>query len=505
VRKLFFKAVRGVICKVEKHRYYVLTPQGNFESVSGRPPGGLTLGDEVSGKTASLPMKLLAAAAVFALIFAGSMLAPERGEALYALTIDFNPSLTISYDRALAVQKIRAYNPGGQELVDELASKEGENLYTLLNRLADLALEKGLLQDKGEVFISTEAGVPLDGDLLLGAFEGRGIDLSLVQVTLTKRIKDKSVSPLRGWLTQLAKEAGDEAGQEAIQVLAAKYLPPSQAVRSSVPGWFEEPLLQYLVGEYRVRGGFINSLLARGFSGEDIELVLALAQVQKLPPGQLVKNLEPAKAREVLAEKPGFKLVKDRGQMARDLDLERQSLEYLAVEFGYPVGRLTSLLKQVGDTDTLSALLVLERQGAGELQHLVQSLQRLGGNLEKLMAEVKAPGPGKKEEVRQELEKVKENTGRAKKQESIQVDELASQANSSRSNVVWLLARGYTRPQCQAILRAAEASGHSVTSVTRHLEEAKTWSAFLDQLGLRRLQEPQLEQLFQRDKPGKGR
>jgi hypothetical protein len=121
------------------------------------------------------------------------------------------------------------------------------------------------------------------------------------------------------------------------------------------------------------------------------------------------------------------------------------------------------------------------------------------------MAEVKAPGPGKKEEVRQELEKVKENTGRAKKQESIQVDELASQANSSRSNVVWLLARGYTRPQCQAILRAAEASGHSVTSVTRHLEEAKTWSAFLDQLGLRRLQEPQLEQLFQRDKPGKGR
>lgn len=497
---MFFKPVRGVICKVEKYRYYVLTPQGDFESVSGCPPRGLTLGDEISVKIASLPMKLLAAAAVFALIFAGSLMVPGRGKDLYALTIDFNPSLTISYDRALAVQELRAYNPGGQELVDELAPEQGENLYTLLNRLAALALEKGHLQDQGEVFVSTEAGVPLDEDLLLGAFEGRGIGLSLIQVTLAEKVKDQSVSPLRGWLTKLAKEAGD-TGQEAIQVLAAKYLPPSQAVRNSVTSWFEEPLLQYLVGEYRVRGGFINSLLARGFSGEDIELVLALAQVEKVPPGQLVKNLEPAKAREVLAEKPGFQQVKDKGQKARELDLEKQSLEYLAAEFGYPVGRLTSLLKQVGDADTLSALLVLERQGAGELQHLVKSLQRLGGDLEKLMEEVKAPDPGKKEEVRQELEKVKENTGRAKKQESIQVDELASQAKSSRSNVVWLLGRGYTRPQCQAILRAAEASGQSVTVVTRHLEKAKTWSEFLHQLGLSRLQEPQLEKLFKADKP----
>lgn|GEM_PF-640650 len=161
---------RGIVMAEGRRGLVVLTPEGEFVEVPGRP--GATVGEEIGfdGPTRRLSVWrrrfLLAAsaAACLLLVAIGLVRLPvfDGPRVAAYVAIDINPSVEIGVDRQRAVVELRALNADGERVVEGIDYRRrpvGEVAAEII-RNAEAA---EYLRDGGEVFVTSMTAADVDG------------------------------------------------------------------------------------------------------------------------------------------------------------------------------------------------------------------------------------------------------------------------------------------------------------------------------------------------------
>jgi hypothetical protein len=434
----------GIICQLERDRYYVLTPEGDFLLRRGSPPAGKGLGDRIKLADArGAWLRGVAVAAVLTLAIISSLhLLPGAPEpASYCLALDINPSLEFVYDEYQQMLDWRAFNERGREVLADLAMPQ--DLYAALNSVFLRCLELELAQDDQDIFVTAPAEVPLDMDRLLGAFEGQGAKARLHLVRLEAReYNSQSGSPLRGYLN---RRAGTELSESApVAEAALENLGSELAATLEVMPWHNNPIVQAFVEQYLVSSQLVEDMLETGLEEEEIADLLELAAKEKLTPGDIFKAFKES------GLPPGqfLKEHKSQGGAQKPILAGPDWLaDFLAQEFGHPAGQLSSNLGKGLDPSDLQAILVLEEMGAGKLQTLIRRGKEVG--IQALLEDLDVD-TSEFESRRQRLEGL---VAAAERWESSPaVAQLSSEYKVPRGQVLYILARGCDPEETAEIL-----------------------------------------------------
>jgi len=158
---------RGIVVAEGRRGAIVLTPEGEFVEVPGRPAAvGEEIGFEPPKRRTASRRRLLfaASAAVFLLLAAAGLtrLAFFGGPEVAAyVAIDINPSVEIGVDRHRAAVELRALNADGERVIEGIDYRKrpvGEVAADII-RSAEAA---EYLRDGGEVFVTSMAAVDID-------------------------------------------------------------------------------------------------------------------------------------------------------------------------------------------------------------------------------------------------------------------------------------------------------------------------------------------------------
>lgn len=450
----------GVICKIEKKRYFILTDSGDFHMRSGLPPAGKGLGDRINYGSSStdLVRKLAVVAAALVLIAVSSLqLLPwQSGATQYRMSLDINPSLELVYDQNYRLLEWHAHNLRGENLIN--AVEMPEDLYSALAIIFSQCVDSEFVQDEQDIFVTAVAESPLDEDRLLGAFEGHGTAVWLHVVRLARaEYKYNTGSPLRDYLNRKAGTELDES--EPVAEAALDYLSSELVSSLEVIPWHNNPVVQAFVEKYLVSGRQVAEMLDDGLTPDDIAGLLELAKADKLSPADIYKQLKssgmtPGQFLIEQNQEPGYAKVPN-------LSDPHWLPEILALEFGHPSGQLSSYLRKGMESQDLQALLILESLGAGKIQKLIKAYEQNG--LDSLLAEVDGV------EYDGEFQRLQELMGRAEDADLEAAENFAREYKLCKADVIYIFARGYSSKDVRGILEARHPS-QTVKQVLDELE-----------------------------------
>jgi len=152
---------RGIVMAANRRSLVVLTPEGEFVEVPGRPG---EIGEEISFallRRAALYRRLLLTASAAAVLLLAAFALPrlsifdEPKVAAY-VAIDINPSVEIGVDKRRSVIELHALNPDGERVIEGVEYRKrpvGEVTADIIRN----AEEAQYLRDGGEVFVTSMA------------------------------------------------------------------------------------------------------------------------------------------------------------------------------------------------------------------------------------------------------------------------------------------------------------------------------------------------------------
>lgn len=450
----------GVICKVEKNRYFILTDSGDFLMRSGQPPAGKGLGDRINYGTSSInrAKRLAVVAAALVLIAVSSLqFLPWQSKAVqYRMSLDINPSLELVYDQDYRLLEWHAHNLRGENLIN--AVEMPEDLYSALALIFSQCVDGEFVQDEQDIFVTAVAESPLDEDRLLGAFEGHGAAVRLHVVRLAMaEYKYETGSPLRGYLNRKAGTELEES--EPVAEAALGYLSSELVSSVEIVPWHNNPVIQAFVEKYLVSGRQVAEMLDDGLTPDDIAGLLDLAKAGKLSPADIYKQFKSS------GMTPG-QFLKEQNQKPEHAKVPNLSdpewvLEILAMEFGHSPGQISSYLRKGMESPDLQALLILESLGAGKVQKLIKAYEQNG--LDALLASVDGG------EYDRELHRLQVLMGRAEDADFEAAENLAGEYKLSKADVIYILARGYSLKDAKGILESKH-PGRTIKQVLDEME-----------------------------------
>lgn len=466
----------GVICRIERGRYFVLTESGDFIMRKGTPPTDLALGDRINlssspvdlfgfrDKTRRMParsgwLRGVAVAAVLALaVIASLQLLPlQSGSSSYFLAVDINPSLELEYDQHNQLLAWRAYNQAGKDLLASL--EKPDDVYTALAAIFTRCVELELVQDEHDVFVTAAAEVPLDNARLQGSFEGHGVAVQLHVVRLNKsEYKKDSGSPLRGYLNRKAGTQLDDSSPVAEAAL--NNLTEELVSSIEIVSWHSNPIVQAFVEKYLVSGKLVEDMISSNMTDEEIAWVLELAEADQLSPSEIFQTLKASGL-------PPGQFLKDYNKpedvQAPDMMAPGWLPEVLALESGHSAGQISSYLRKGISSDDLQVILAMENLGEGKLEQLVKRLD--SESIEVLSAEADS---AKLAAEHQRIGLIIQQA--AAWADSQAVIDLAGAHKAREADVLYILGRGYGIDAAGDILVGKKA-GQSLKQV---LDEAES-------------------------------
>lgn len=470
----------GIICNVERERYFILTDRGDFMMKPGKPPAGKGLGDRVRLPGADRTwLRGLTAVAALALVLISSLqLFPlGSGDVNFRLTLDINPSIELSFNDDYHLTEWIAFNQAGEELLAEL--EKPDDVFVALAAIFSRCVELGLAQDQHDIFITTAEETPLDPELLEGAFAGHGAAVKVHVVKLPQaEYQSESGSPLRGYLK---RKAGVEVKDSApVADTALNYLSPELISTVQVMPWYSNPVVQAFVEKYLINGDLVEEMLVAGLDSDQVASLLELAKTEKLTPADLFAELKAS------GLTPGqfFQQHKTPGKVhGPDLVAPDWLPELLAQEFDCPAGQISSLLRKGTESEDLQASLILERLGAGKLQKLVSRLKIV--SLETLVSETGVD----REQFAGQMETV-DNLIRTAVlwNEDDSVPKLAEELKVSKGEILYILGRGYTLAETREIVLSKTTGKYTFKQIIDGLESGG----------------PGMEDKIPKNNPGKG-
>lgn len=443
----------GVICKVERNRYFILTESGDFLSRRGTPPAGKSIGDRVA--IAPAGRKWIHAAAVVAaallLVTISSLLPwlePEPSE--YRMTVDINPSIELIYSGDFQLLDWQAYNQEARDLLDGLELPE--DLYSALAVIFTRCIDLGIVLDEHDVFVTAVDEIPLDQERLQGAFEGHGAAVRLHVVRLAKEeYHSPSGSPLRSYLNRMAGTHLDDS--EPVADAALNYLTSELVVTLEVVPWHNNPIVQAFVEKYLVKGRLVEDMLEDGLSPDEIANLLDLAKSDKITPSDIYKQLKESglsPGQFVKENTPG-------NSKAPELSAPDWLMEMLALEFRHSTGQISSYLRKGVAMDELQSLLILESLGSGKLQTLVKRLDADG--LDALIRTADS------QEYNFRLQHLQGIIAKAEAaSDDSEVVDLANKNKVSKAEVLYILGKGYSLGEAREILQNNK-NGRSIKDI----------------------------------------
>ena len=481
----------GVICSIEKSKYCLITDGGDFVMKKGSPPAGKGVGDRVDLSSSSRRRMWLSVAAALILMVVSSVhfLPQPTNDGDFRLALDINPSIQLSYDDRFQLTGWKAFNPEGLDLLESL--QRPDSLYEALAAIFERSVYLGLAQDDHDVFITIASDSPLDEDRVLGAFQGRGAAVKLHMVHLDEDdFQDGTASPLKN---HLKVKAGIEFDEDSVAALAAVHLTPDIVTSIEIAPWHNNPLVQLFAERYLVSSSLAEEMLAQGLTGEEVVYLLELGRAGKLTPADIFKELK----NSGLA--PGQFLQQhkhaDKVEAAEIIVMDWLS-EFLAQEFGYSQGQISSHLRRGIGAEDLQALLVLEALTGEKLQHLVRKLQ--GSNLESVIIQSGV----ELDAYDQALAHLDLTIGAAEKWlESDIANRLLDEYNISRAEVLSILSWGYGLDEAREIIEMAKGP-LTIRELLPALESAIGDEKALDEID-KDNKAPKVREKLKKDPPGR--
>lgn len=492
---------RGVICKIYNDHYYLLTQQGDFVRVNGNPPPGCQVGSSIAlPRRRRWPAVAGLAAALALAVLAGVLAYPVATPQSNLLAVEFNPGLELAYDSQFSLTGWQGLNPQGQQILAAAELKEGQSLYLALEQLLDICQAEGLL-NSGQTVLITSGGDEPDADLLLGALEGRGLNLQVLWLPLARQdYHSEDDGPLRNHLKRLAAQQGEELELETgadVAAVASQMLADA-VVEHQVPGWFDNPVLQHLVERHRISHESIQWMQQQGLDSAQIAAVAQHARTQ---------GKSPRKLAELLLEDGEIPELDSASQTSLAQVIEGQpALEYLGELFGHSPGRLVSLLARGLSSDDISLLLLLERHTGSDLDQLLRELE---GEEEGVGALARKHDLEGLEEEKQAVNEKIQSIGNNPSQEDAR--QLARRYGVPPGQAMRLLADGYSLAELEEVIQLSVDSGYRLPEVAQLIEEVDAVDQLLAKLGLQPAGR-ELDNIRQRIRervpgppPGKGR
>lgn len=434
----------GVICSIERDRYYVLTQEGDFLLRPGPPPTGKGMGDKVKLTSAKdMWLRGLAIVAVLVLaIVSAFQLAPGVTEPTsYALALDINPSLELKYSEDYEMLDWYAFNDEGRDVLESLEMPQ--DLYAALHIIFLRCLDLSLVMDEQDIFV-TAAVAPLDNDRLLGAFEAQGTRVKLHVVRLAEaEYSSQSGSPLRGYINR--KEGTNLSDSTPVAETALQSLDQELAACIEVMPWHNNPIVQAFVEEYLVNGELVEEMLDTGLEEDEIASLLEAAHAEKLTPADVFKALK----KSGLSSGQFFKEHNSKGSVHKPKPKGSAWLaDFLAQEFHHPAGQLSSNLNKGLEPADLQTILILEEMGTGKLQQLIRRGKTIG--IPDLLAELDVDN----QELEERRQRLQDLVAKANQwSEAGAVTSLSSKYNVPPGQVLYILAKGHDIHEAGNILQ----------------------------------------------------
>lgn len=487
---------RGVICKIFSDHYYLLSKEGDFIRIAGNPPPGTGVGSRIAIPRHRRWPAFVSLAAALALVVLASILAfPGSGVAQdNMLAIQFNPGVELAYDGQFTLTGWRGLNDQGQTVVEAIDLEAGQGIYLALEQVLDYCQEQGLLSP-GQTVMVTSGGEAPDEDLLLGALEGRGLELQLFWLFLERKsYNSDDAGPLHNYLRQQDEELALESTEAVLA--AARELLPGKAVEHKAAGWFDNPVRQHLVERHRISHNSIQWMQEQGLDAAQIAAVAEQARTEGKSPRQVAELLL---AGGEVAELDGACRA-----ILEQVVANEPALEYLGDLFDYSPGRLTSLLARGLSNDDISLLLLLERSTGSDLDQLLAELEEEAGDVPALARKHNVEElDEKQEEVNEKVESIGKNPDRE------QARELAREYGVPPGQAMGLLADGYNLVELEELLMIVAASDSKIQDVLCLLGQVASMEELFEQLGIE-LPANQVENIAKRigsspSHPGRGR
>ncbi|HOB35618.1 MAG TPA: hypothetical protein PKL39_07715 [Bacillota bacterium] len=464
----------GIICDIQADCYCVLTDRGDFVLRRGRPPRGKGVGDRIvlAASRRWLPLAAAAAVLILAAVPLLDFFRPQPEQ--FSLTLDVNPSVELVYARDYTLLAWHGRNRAGQELLAGL-ERPGD-VYSALGAVFARCVERELARDQQDIFVTAPEGAPLDQERLLGALDGRGVRVRVHMVRLPQSRGRRQSSSLRAYLNAMYQAGLDDS--EPVAEAALAHLHDELVSSVEVQPWHDNPLVQAIVEQFRISSRLAEEMLAEGLTPEEVAALLELAAAGQLSPGDIFQELRDS------GLAPG-QFLQDKGAAGGKppkLSGPEWLPHLLAAEFGHPAGQLSSILNRGVAPEDLQALLVMEAMGGGKLQTLVR--RRGSASLETLVREAGLDRGEFEAQCRRIGELVSSAAARA---DEAFVADLAGRYKVARGEVLYILARGWTEEEAEAIL-VAKGKGK------------RYWKEFLDEFEAGNPENPGQGN----NKPGKG-
>ncbi|WP_216830963.1 anti-sigma-I factor RsgI family protein [Alkalihalobacterium elongatum] len=206
------ETIKGTVVKVTEQQIVLLTTDGKFKNIPRSPSEVPLIGQSfthIEKPKRTIPIfKLASVAAALFLIIVTSFIFPlsGKGEEVYIISLDINPSFELGTDRHLQVTRAEGLNEQGLEIVQTL--DWNENLYVVIDEIIDLTIEAGYIEKQVEPLVVTSV-IPLQeaSDQLIDDLKD-AIDTSLG--------KNHATVPVTISLDE--KEVYDEAKQSNLPV-----------------------------------------------------------------------------------------------------------------------------------------------------------------------------------------------------------------------------------------------------------------------------------------------
>ncbi len=152
--------MRGMVMEVQGNTLVVLTPQGHYIRV--RNHGGAVIGDSVpcdnpiAPRIVWVPRKAMALAASFMLICTISLSAYGYSQPFGIVSIDINPSMTLTYNWFEQVISVEALNADAKKLLPNLNTLRNKPVLEAVETVVSAASQAGYLKPelKNVLFIS---------------------------------------------------------------------------------------------------------------------------------------------------------------------------------------------------------------------------------------------------------------------------------------------------------------------------------------------------------------
>jgi hypothetical protein len=203
---------KGVLLELDGRQAVILTPQGEFKRVPA-PRGPWDIGDEIEfaevRHTPWAKWGLVAAAAVVFLLAPAGYQAYSLAQPVAIVTVDINPSIQLTLNKADQVLKADGLNPDGEVVLQGMAFRRqpvGDVVAAITARAVDAQ----------KLNVADESGV-----VVVGIAPAKEKDLAKVHAD---RIRDEAYSAVAGQVAQKAKEQGvaAKATVAAVEATAAE-------------------------------------------------------------------------------------------------------------------------------------------------------------------------------------------------------------------------------------------------------------------------------------------